>query len=109
MGTQVPFPHRDTATPPPIFVPYLLWRNGLIDQHATWTAVALDPGDTVLDGDPAPLPKKGAEPPPIFCPCLLWQNSYMDQDATWLAAGVVVSVIRRMNEVTLPRARLILG
>jgi len=33
----------------------------------------------------------------------------MDQDATWLAAGVVVSVIRRMNEVTLPRARLVLG
>jgi len=33
----------------------------------------------------------------------------MDQDATWLAAGAVVSVIRRMNEVTLPRARLVLG
>jgi len=26
-----------------------------------------------------------------------------------LAAGVVVSVIRRMNEVTLPQARLVLG
>jgi len=65
--------------------------------------VGLDPSDTVLDGDPAPLPKKGTEPPPIFCPCLLWPNGYMDQDATWLAAGVVVSVIRRMNEVTLRR------
>jgi len=73
------------------------------------TEVGLDPGDTVLDGDPAPFPKKGAEPPPIFCPCLLWPNGYMDQDATWLAAGVVDSVVRRMNEVTLPRAQLVLG
>ena len=27
------------------------------------TEVGLSPGDFVLDGDPAPLPKKGAEPP----------------------------------------------
>jgi len=46
------------------------------------TEVDLGPGDTVLDGDPAPLPKKGAEPP-IFVPCLLWPNSWMDQDDTW--------------------------
>ena len=32
--------------------------------------VGLSPGDIVLDGDPACLPKKGAEPP-IFGPCLL--------------------------------------
>jgi len=25
--------------------------------------VGLDPSDIVLDGDPAPLPRKGAEPP----------------------------------------------
>jgi len=29
--------------------------------------VGLGPGDFVLDGDPAPLPKKGT--PPIFGPC----------------------------------------
>ena len=28
--------------------------------------VGLSPGDFVLDGDPAPLPKKGAKPPPQF-------------------------------------------
>jgi len=28
--------------------------------------VGLDPGDIVLDGDPAPSPKKGARPQ--FCP-----------------------------------------
>ena len=43
----------------------------------------LGPGDFVLDGDPASLPKKGAEPPsPIFGPCPLWPNGWMDQDGT---------------------------
>jgi len=32
--------------------------------------VGLGPGHIVLDGDPTPLPKKGAEPP-IFGPFLL--------------------------------------
>ena len=36
------------------------------------TEVGIGPGDIVLDGDPAPLPEKGAEPP-IFGPCLSWQ------------------------------------
>ena len=46
--------------------------------------VGLGPGDFVLDGDPAPLPKKGTKPPPsIFGPCLLWANGWMDQDGTW--------------------------
>jgi len=31
-------------------------------------AVGLGPDDIVLDGDPAPLPKKGAEPLPNFRP-----------------------------------------
>jgi len=39
------------------------------------TEVGLGPGHIVLDVDPAPLPKKGAEPlPPIFGPYLLWPN-----------------------------------
>ena len=43
---------------------------------AAWTKtplgmdLGLGPGDFVLDGDPAPLLKQGAEPP-IFGPCLL--------------------------------------
>jgi len=36
----------------------------------------------VLDGDPAPSPKK-VQSPPIFSPRLLWPNGWMDQDATW--------------------------
>jgi len=35
--------------------------------------VGLGPGHIVLDGDPAPLPKKGADSP-IVDPYLLWRN-----------------------------------
>jgi len=44
--------------------------------------VGLGPVHIVLDGDTAPLPKKGAEPP-FFGPSLLWPNVCVDQDATW--------------------------
>jgi len=49
--------------------------------------VGLGPGHTVLDGDPAPPQKKGAQPQ-IFGPCLLWPNSWMDQDAVWWEVGL---------------------
>ena len=45
--------------------------------------VGLGARHIVLDGDPAPLPRKGAVPPPIFGPFLLWPNGWMHQDATW--------------------------
>jgi len=37
--------------------------------------------DTVLDGDPGPLPQRDTAP--NFGPYLLWPNGSMDQDATW--------------------------
>ena len=43
--------------------------------------VGLSSGDFVLDGDPAPLPQKGAQPP-IFDQCPLWPKGWMDQDGT---------------------------
>jgi len=43
----------------------------------------LGPGDCVLDGDPAPLPKKGAEHDKKFWPMFLGPNGWMDQDGTW--------------------------
>jgi len=45
--------------------------------------VGLRPGHSVLDGDPAPSPKKGRAPSQIFGPFLLWPNGWMHQDATW--------------------------
>ena len=49
--------------------------------------IGLDPSDIVLDGDPAPLPKR-QQSPPIFGPCLLCRNGWMDQDATWYGGGL---------------------
>jgi len=46
--------------------------------------IGLSTGHIVLDGDPAPLPQKGALLP-IFGPYLLWPNGWMDQDETWHA------------------------
>jgi len=43
--------------------------------------VNLGLGDVVLDGDPAPPPKRGTAPP-VFGRCLLWPNGWMDEDAT---------------------------
>jgi len=43
------------------------------------TEVGLDPGDFVLDGDPAPRPKKGAEPSPKFS-----AHVYCGQTAGWI-------------------------
>jgi len=37
-----------------------------MDQDKLGMQVGLGPGHIVLDGDLAPLPKKGAEPPPQF-------------------------------------------
>jgi len=45
--------------------------------------VGLGPCDIVLDGDPAPSPKRGRSPSPIFGPFLLWPYDWMHQDATW--------------------------
>jgi len=38
------------------------------------TELGLGTDDLVLDGDPAPPPRKGTQQPPLFGPCLLWPN-----------------------------------
>jgi len=43
--------------------------------------VGLGPGEFVLDGDPAPLPKKGAEPPPAK---KISVHVYCGQTAGWV-------------------------
>jgi len=57
----------------PIFGPFLLWPNGWMHQQPLCMKVGLSPGDFVLDGDPVPLPQKGAGAPQfsahIYC-CL---------------------------------------
>jgi len=83
MGTQPALLKRGWS-PPPQFSAHVY-----CGQTAGWIKlglgkeVGLGLRHIVLDGDPAPLPKKGAEPLPIFGPFLLWPNGWMHQDATW--------------------------
>ena len=53
-----------------IFGPCLLWSNGCMDQEMPLGMQAdLGPDHIVLDGDPAPLRKRGTAPPaPAFRP-----------------------------------------
>ena len=46
----------------------VLWPNGWMDQDDIGMEVGLDPGHIVLDGDPAPPPKKKRTAPPNFWP-----------------------------------------
>ena len=67
----------DPATPEkgthhPIFGPCLLWRNGWMDQDATWHGPKpRRRRRCVRWGRSSPL--KGAQPP-VFSSCLLWPN-----------------------------------
>jgi len=49
------------------------------------TQIGLGPGHIVLDGDPAPLPQKGAEPPNfrLIFVVAKWLDGPNHQDATW--------------------------
>jgi len=60
-GNSVLLPQRGGAE----LGPYRLWPNGWMDPDATWYRERR-PGDFVLDGDPAPLPKKAAGSSPQF-------------------------------------------
>ena len=48
--------------------------------------VGLHPGDFVLDGEPAPLPKKEAEPPQF------WAHVYCGQTAEWIKMALGIEV-----------------
>ena len=49
--------------------------------------VGLGPGDFVLDGDPAPLPQKGAKPP-----SQLSAHVYCGQTAGWIKVALSMEV-----------------
>jgi len=51
------------------------------------TYVSLGPGNIVLDGDPAPLPKKGHNSLPILAH-VPWPNGWMDPDALGTKVGL---------------------
>ena len=46
----------------------------------------------VLDGDPAPLPWKGAQQPQLFSPCLLWPNGCPSQQLLSTCQVIICSI-----------------
>ena len=70
-------------SPPPILARVRCCRTAVWIMMPLSIEVGLGSGDFVLDGDPAPPPKKRGHTTPIFGPTLLWPNNWMDQDATW--------------------------
>ena len=78
LGTQVelgpahivldgnPAPPLPKGHIPPNFRPYLLRPNGCMDQDVTWYGARPQPKRFVLNGDPAPPPKKMGGTPPYF-------------------------------------------
>ena len=87
MGTQLPLPQRGAEPPPPIFGPYLLRPNDWMDQDATCMEDGLGSGDFVLDEDPAPLPKKGAQAPAQFS-----AQAHCGQKAGWIKMALGMEV-----------------
>jgi len=79
-----PLPPRGTA---PILAYICCGQMAGWNKIPLGMEVGLSPGDFVLDGDPAPLPKKGAQPQFFFGPCLLRPNGWMHQDGTWHGGG----------------------
>jgi len=65
------------AAQPPIFGLYLLRPNGYMDQDATWHGARLGPGDFVLDGDPAPLPKRHTDAHDRNTFCVIYDSRKM--------------------------------
>ena len=88
-GRPRPWPHCDSGPLPPHghihpFLQFLAYiccgEMALLIKMPLGMQVRLDPSDIVLDGDPAPSPKRTE--PQVFGPYLLCPNGLMDQDAT---------------------------
>jgi len=84
-GRTRPWPHCVSSPSPKGHNPH--FRPICCGQMAEWIKMSLGvelglgPDNFVLDGDPAPLHKRGR--PKIFGPCLLWSNGWMDEAGTW--------------------------
>ena len=80
-----PSPKRGRSHPPQFSAHICCGQMAAWIKMSLGMEVDLGPGDFVLDGDPAPHPKRGTDPS-IFSPYLLRPNGCMDQDVTWYGA-----------------------
>ena len=82
MVTHFPSPKKE-AEPPQLSLHVHCAQTAGRTKMSLGRKVGLDPSDIVLDGDPAPLPKKGTELPQFWPMSLLCPNGWTDQHVTW--------------------------
>ena len=86
MGTQLLIQHN-SHTSNPIFGPRILWRNGWMDEDATWYGSRSRPRPHCVRQGPS-SPAKGAQQSPLFGPCLLWPQSPISATAKLLVKNL---------------------
>jgi len=80
MGTQLPSPKRGQR--PQLSAHLYCCQTAGCIKMPLGMEVGLSPGDFMLNGDPAPLPKRRRSPL-NFRPMSIVANGWMDQDGTW--------------------------
>jgi len=85
LGMEVgPAPPEEEAEPPPQFsAHFYCGQTTGCTKMPLGMELGLSPGDFVLDGNPAPSPKRGRSPSPIVGKFLLCPNGLMHHNATW--------------------------
>jgi len=74
-------PKRGTA---PVFGSCLFWRNGWMDEKATWYGSTPWPRPHCIRWGPSSQTKGHSSPHPLFGPCLLWPRSPISAAAEFL-------------------------
>jgi len=81
-GDQPPLRQKGADSPPQFSAHFYCGQTAGCIKMPLDADVDLSAGNFVLDGDPAPSPKRGWSPQ-ILGQCLLKPNGWMDQGATW--------------------------
>ena len=85
------------------FVVKGLLPNSWMVQDATWyTAECLGPGRIMLDGDPAPPPRKGTQQSPVFGSCLWWPNGRPSQQLLPKTQSIGYCTSKKCGNILLP-------
>jgi len=98
-------PHKGGTAPSSIFGP--LWPNGWMIKTARGTEVGLGPGHIVLDGGPAPQPRKGVcmKMPPAHLPISPQFSAqvYCGQTVAWIKMPLGTEVVFGPDDIVLDR------
>jgi len=95
MGTKLPSAKK-VQSPPPNFCPCLFGQTPEWIKMPLGTEIDLGSGDSVSDGDPAPLPKRRRSPSPQFS-----VHVYCNQTAGWIKVALGMEVCLSPGDIVL--------